>query len=807
MRVSFNWLNEMVETGLSPEELAEKLTMAGLEVEKIEHPGERLNNVVVGKVLSVERHPNADKLTVCRVDSGPGELQIICGAPNVRAGAKIALGLVGAVLSDGTTLQKLRKTRIRGVDSQGMICSERELGLGSDAAGIIILPDEYEVGQSLASALGLDDAILVIDVTPNRPDCLSVLGVAREAAAILRREVKPLPSGIVESDDPSSMYASVVTGDFDLCPRYCARVLTGVTVGPSPPWLRQRIELCGVRAINNVVDVTNYVMLEMGQPLHAFDLEKLREHRIVVRTAVRGETILTLDGQDRRLHPDMLVIADAHRPVAIAGVMGGANTEVDQETTSLLLESAYFTPSSVRRTSRELGLSTEASYRFERGADPEAQAFAATRAAELIRSIAGGEVKRGVIETAGKIPLSPEVPVRNRRVNLVLGTSLPEAEIESIYRRLGIEILRKEKDAVVLRPPSFRRDLVEEIDFVEEVARLFGYDRLPQPATRATVGTTRRDPWQTFEELTKNVLTGFGFFEIISSDLISERRCRQIVDMLFETPVEALRVLNPVSEERNVLRPSLIPGLLESVARNQAQKRETIRLFEIGRTRHRAGKGEAVERASLCLGMTGCSQESAWDSSPREADFYDMKGVVESYLSRLGIKQVTFGPARKELFHPGRIASVSANGKEIGCFGELSGTAYEAFDLRPRVIVCEVDAQLLAASVDFSLTFRKLPVFPGSSRDIAIIVDEGTTYEDVLAALRKKTPGILEGIELFDVYRSEQMGAGKKSMAFSLKYRSKVGTLTDEEVEAAHSAIKSALVRTLACEIRERKEG
>jgi len=803
MRVPYKWLNEFVETALSPEELAEKLTMAGVEVEKIERPGQKFDNVVVGKVVCVQRHPNADKLTLCRVDSGRGELQIVCGAPNVRAGAKVALGFVGAVLANGMTL---RKARIRGVDSEGMICSEAELGLGEDAAGIIILPEECEVGRSLASVLGLDDAVLVIDATPNRPDCLSLLGVAREAAAILHKEVEPIPSVVAESDAPSSEYASVTTEDFELCPRYCARVVTGVKVGPSPAWLEQRIELCGVRAINNIVDVTNYVLLEMGQPLHAFDLDKLKEHRIIVRKAVRGETIVTLDGQEQRLSPGMLVIGDARRPVAIAGVMGGANTEVDEETTSILIESAYFNPSSVRRTSKELGLSTEASYRFERGADPEAQAIAATRAAGLIRAVGGGEVKRGVIEVSRGVPRRPEVAVRTSRVNLVLGTCLPEAEVESIYRRLGIEILKKEKGTLILRPPSFRRDLVEEVDFVEEVARIFGYDRIPTPTTRARVGITKRDRWQAFEQITKNVLTGLGFFEIISSDLVSERCCRQIAGLLFDTPVEVLRVLNPVSADKTVLRPTLLPGLLECMARNQTQKRDTIRLFELGRIRLRRDGGEAIEKASLCLAMSGWDQEKAWDLSPREVDFYDMKGVVESYLSRLGIGSVSFGRVQKGLFHPGRSASVWLEGLEIGFFGELSETARGAFDLRQGVVACEMDADAVSRLMDFSVRFQKLPVFPGSTRDISIVADEETTYEQVLSAIKKNRPEILECIELFDVYRGEQTGPGKKSMAFSLKYRSNLRTLTDEEVEAAHSAIKMALRRELDCEIRERKE-
>ncbi len=792
----------MVQTGLSPEQVAEKLTMAGIEVEKIERPGEKFKNIVVGKVLSVERHPNADKLTLCRVDSGRGEFQIICGAPNVRAGANVALGLVGAVLANGVTL---RKARIRGVDSQGMICSEVELGLGEDAAGIMILPDELEVGQSFASALGLDDTILDIDVMPNRPDCLSIAGIAREVAAILDLKVKPIPCEAAESAEPASNHASVETRNLDLCPRYCARVVTGVKVGPSPAWLKQRIELCGVRPINNIVDITNYVLLEMGQPLHAFDLEKLIERRIIVRTAAKGETIVSLDGEERKLNPQVLVIADAKRPVAIAGVMGGANTEVDERTTSVLIESAYFTPSSVRRTSRELGLSTEASYRFERGVDPQGQALAATRAAELMRRVAGGEVKKGVIEVAGGVPVCGEVRVRNGRVNLVLGTSLAAAEIENIYSRLGIRVVKKEGDEVFVLPPSFRRDLATEIDFVEEAARIFGYDRIPMPAPRPKVGTVRQDPRQTFECLTKNVLTGFGLFEIITSDLVSERHCRQIVDLFFDSPVEVLRVLNPVSAERNVLRPSLLHGLFEALARNQSQNRERIWFFEIGRIYRRGEKGEAIQRQTLCLGMTGGSQERSWDSPAGEVDFYDMKGAVEAYLSRLGIAQVNWRPAQKPLFHPGKGAWVLSRDREIGCVGELSPGAYRTLDLRPTVGVCELDAEALLELMDFSVTFEKLPVFPGSSRDISLIVEEGVSYEEVLRALARKKPEILEGIEVFDVYRGEQIAAGKKSMAFSLKYRSKHGTLTDEEVEAAHSAMKLALMEELACEIRERK--
>lgn len=803
MKISFNWLSEMVDIGISPEELADRLTMSGLEVGKIDHPGQKLDKVIVGRVLSVERHPNADKLTVCRVDSGQEVLQVICGAPNVRASANIALGLVGAVLAGDT---KLRKVRIRGVDSEGMICSEAELGLGEDAAGIIILPEELKVGQSLASALGLDDVILDIDVGPNRPDCLSTLGIAREAAAILGEKIPSVSAEIVEANDPASHYASVETHDYSLCPRYCARVITGVHVGPSPHWLKQKIELCGARSINNVVDVTNYVMLEMGQPLHAFDLAKLNEHRIVVRTAATGETIVTLDEQERRLSPDILVIADAHRPVAIAGVMGGANSEVEQTTTSILLESAYFNPSSIRRTSRTLGLSTEASYRFERGADIEAQALAATRAAELIRQLTGGEVKKGVIEASSGIPPRLEVRVRNSRVNKVLGTSLQDNEIEEIFTRLGIQSQGREGDTLKLLPPSFRTDLSSEIDFIEEVARIYGYERIPTPATRVKVGAAARGPWQVFEDLTKNVLTALGFFEIISSDLISEQQCQKIAELLFDSGVEVLRVLNPVSAEKDILRPTLLPGVLDCLGRNQSLNRDTIRLFELGRIRRKNGAGEPEERASLCAAVTGTSQHPSWDVSSRNADFYDMKGVLETYLLRLGIRSVAFQPTKKSLYHPGKCAVVAAGKVQIGHVGELSIPAYRSFDLRPPVIVCELDAESLLGMMDFSIRFKKLPIFPGASRDISVIVEEPVTYEEVRRVIERNRPEILKSIEIFDVYRGEQIGAGRKSIAFSLRYRSEHGTLTDEEVEAAHSAIKKALTTGLACEIREGKK-
>lgn len=803
MRISFNWLKEMVDIASSPEELAERLTMAGIEVGKLDRPGEKLDKVIVGRVLSVERHPNADKLTVCRVDSGQGVLQIICGAPNVRANANIALGLVGAVLAGGN---KLRKVRIRGVDSEGMICSEAELGLGEDAAGIIILPEGLKVGQSLASVLGLEDVVLDIDVMPNRPDCLSTLGIAREAAAILGKKIPSVSAEIVEATDPASRYASVETHEYSLCPRYCARVITGIHVGPSPDWLKQKIELCGARSINNVVDVTNYVMLEMGQPLHAFDLAKLEEHRIVVRTAAAGETVVTLDGQERRLDPGILVIADAHRPVAIAGVMGGANSEVEQTTTSVLLESAYFNPSSIRRTSRNLGLSTEASYRFERGADIEAQALAATRAAELIRQLTGGEVKKGVIEASSGIPPRLEVRVRNSRVNRVLGTSLQDSEIEGIYGRLGIQSRGREGDTLKLLPPSFRTDLRSEIDFIEEVARIYGYDRIPAPGTRVKVGTAAKDPWQVFEDVTKNVLTALGFFEIICADLISERQCQRIAELLFDTGVEVLRVLNPVSTEKDILRPTLLHGVLECLGRNQILNRDSIRLFELGRIRRRNGAGEPEERASLCAAITGMSEHPSWDLSPRNADFYDIKGVLETYLSCLGIRSVAFQPTKKPLYHPGKCAVVAAGKVEIGHVGELSIAGYRSFELKAPVIVCELDAESLVRMMDFSIRFKKLPVFPGASRDISVIVDEPVRYEEVLRVIEGNRPEILKSIEVFDVYRGEQIGSGRKSIAFSLRYRSEHGTLTDEEVEAAHSAIKKALTTGLACEIREGKK-
>ncbi len=806
MKVSYNWLKEFVEVDVSAEELAEKLTMAGLEVERVEYFGRHLEGIVVGKIMSIERHPNADKLVVCDVDVGKERLQIVCGAKNMKVGDKVPVAFPGQRLRSMKTNEyiELKRAKIRGVESQGMMCSEVELDLGDDAAGLMILPEDLKMGEDFAKAMNLHDAVFNIDVTPNRPDCLSIIGVAREAAAILGKNLAVEEPRLDEKGKDIGEWTSVTIEDYDLCPRYAARVIADVEIKSSPLWLQQKLEKAGIRAINNVVDVTNYVMMEMGQPLHCFDYDKLRENRIVVRRARKGEKILTLDAVERELTDDMLVIADAERAVAIAGVMGGGGTEIDNNTKTILLESAYFNPSSVRRTSKRLGLVTESSYRFERGADPDAQVKAADRAAQLIGELSGGKIQKGVIDVREKGFVPSKVSVRVQRVNDILGTKLSQSEIESILSRLNFAVVKSAEGVIEVEAPSYRVDLQREIDYIEEVARIYGYENIPTPISMCKIINKEPNVVQKFEEFSKNILTSFGFYEIIGCNLISKKSIEKIRSLFFEEKVRPLEVLNPKSAELNVLRPTLVVGMLEAVGRNEHQNRENIRIFEIGHI-HLGGDGEfPLERRQLSLALTGKRGYESWNTKYGDANFFDLKGIIEEYFERLDIHNYNFSELNNSFFRRGSSCTIWIGDEIVGAMGEVGSELCEYFDIKTRVFLAEINCESLYSYVNLPKLFRKLPVFPGTSRDIAIVVEEELSYEEVFKVFDKVNVEILEGVRLFDIYRGKQVGKGKKSLAFSLQFRSESRTLKDEEVEKAFSTIRKKLIDELGCEVRER---
>jgi phenylalanyl-tRNA synthetase beta chain len=801
MKVSLNWLKEFVDIDIDPEELGERLTMAGLEVDKIDYIGKGLEEVRVARIKSIRQHPNADKLVVCEVDKGTETVQIVCGAKNMKENDKVALASPGTTLPNGL---ELKKAKIRGEVSFGMMCSLTEMCLGEDHSGILILPEDAEIGRPVTEVLGLDDIVYDLEITPNRPDCLSILGVAREVGAILNKKVRVPEINAGGSSKSAAEWTSVTIEDYDLCPRYAARIIDGVKLGTSPEWMRRKLEACGVRAINNIVDITNYVLLELGHPLHAFDYHKLSENRIVVRPAVNGEVITTLDEEERKLTPDMLVIADSFKPVAIAGVMGGANSEVGERTTTVLLESACFKPSSVRRTARQLGLSTEASYRFERGADPDIQIIAADRAAELMAQLAGGTIASGAID-ANKGPVEKKsVTLRVKRLNDLLGTTLSQGEAEEIFRRLQIETTAPDSEKIEAQIPTFRVDIEREIDLIEEIGRIYGYENIPTPQSRASVAATPPNTVFEFENETKRALTGLGLYEIINCNLINRKSLERIGDRFFDSE-KLLSVLDSDSSEQNLLRPTLLVDALNTVARNLNQHQTDIKLFELGRVHVAAEKKGELPNEMLLLGLALCGLRSAgsWGSKQGEIDFFDLKGVIEKYFESINVTEAEFKPDADPFFRAGMGASIMLDETKIGIAGEVSRDVREKFDIKTRVFVAEIDTRPLLAYQKQYAGFEQLSMFPSTSRDIAMVVDQSVSYEQIMSVMDQMRRGLVSSIELFDCYRGDQIGTGKKSLAFSITYKSTDRTLTDEEVEKNHAKIIKRLVRELNCEIRQ----
>jgi phenylalanyl-tRNA synthetase beta chain len=797
VKIPYRWLREMVETDASAAEVAERLTMAGIEVAGVTARVTGLQGVVVAQVGEVTPHPAGGPLTVCRVSTGEQDLCVVSGAPNVRPGVRAALALPGAALPGG---RRIEAAMIRGVVSQGMLCSESELGMGEDGAGIVLLDPDAPVGADLVAYLGLDDPILEVEVTPNRPDCLSVLGIAREVAALTGGRVRP-PSTAVDEGDPDAVRLTAVSvEDPELCPRYAARVILDVTVAPSPAWLRERLRAAGLRPINNVVDVTNYVLWELGHPLHAFDYDGLREHRIVVRRARPGETVVTLDGQPRALAETMLVIADAERAVAVAGVMGGANTEVGVATRRVLLESAHFKPGSVRHTARSLGLSTEASYRFERGADVEGVGEALDRAAQLIARLGGGHVARGAVDVY-PVPRAPiAVDLRLARVRRVLGACPSQEVVAGILRGLGFPLDPRDGGFHV-RVPSFRRDVSLEDDLVEEVARIWGYGEIPSTIPSGTLRLTRRPRHLVAHDTIRRVLAASGCREAVTLALIDPAHLAHLGWDVGDPRVVTLR--NPLAADRSVLRPTLVFGLLEAVRTNVRRQAADVRLFELGRVFEAEGPGQlAREETRLGIVLTGARDARAWFGGKARVDVFDVKGMVENVVEALGQEAVGATLASVPYLEEGRAGTLMVGEVPVGVLGELHPDVQRAFDLPAPVFVAELSLDRLGAVPERPSVHRPLPRFPGVQRDLAVLVSAAVSAEEVGRAIRTLANPCLKRVVLFDVYAGEQVGAGRKSLAYALWYQADDRTLTDPEVNLVHGEVVERLRQALGAEVR-----
>ena len=803
MKVPVSWLNEYVDVSdLSVKELSDKLTFSGVEVEGIEEVGVTLGDLfVVGEVLTSEAHPNSDHLHVCKVSDGAQELQIVCGAPNCAAGIKVPLAKIGAVVPEGGFT--IKQAKLRGVASFGMLCSARELKLSADHAGLMVLDPALRAGTPMRDVLPPPETVLDLEVTWNRPDCLSIIGIAREFAALLKRPLQ-LPSvDFRECGEPVEQFAKVRVEDPVKCPRYTARVMTDVKDGPSPAWMQRRLELCGVRAISLTVDVTNYVMLEYGQPLHAFDYRTLAERTIVVRCAKAGEKIKTLDGVERTLDTSMLVIADAAVPSAVAGIMGGAGSEIAVGTEHVLLESALFDPASTKFTAAKLGLSTESSRRYERGVDPDLADWASRRAVALLAEHGQAKVAKGVIDVDGRRFKHGEVTLRFKRARAMIGVALPEDEMVGILTSLGLAVTTRDAESASFKIPSFRLDLTLEADLIEEIARMHGLDEIPDVMPDLTAVSTLDDRPFYARARCRQVVLGMGFSEAMHYSFLSA----QELDAFDPRGAARRAVLpNPVSADYGVLRDSLLPQLAGSLGRNASRQVESAGLFEMGRVFFADADGNPGEEERVSLGLMGPFGRSAIErrrAVSNEESLLWLKGAVETLVASLHAGTVAFERCEHPAMEPGWAVEIALNGKAVGCMGLVSAALRHQWRMTSPMPLAELRLAPLLCGVATVAAVKPVPQYPAVRRDIAFVSDASVTHRDVVETIRKAGPLELTGIELFDIFQSKEIGKGKRSMGYALAFRSPDRTLTDHEVNEAFAKIVQALKSELKVDVRE----
>lgn len=802
MRVPFGWLSEWIPLEMSPEVLAEQLTMRGLEVDAIERRGPDLAELRVGRVLERAPHPDADRLTVCLVDVGDATpARVVCGAPNVAAGQKIAFAAPGARLPDGT---RIRRSKIRGVASQGMICSEAELGIGADASGILVLPQGARVGAPLSEEIAPGEVVLEVALTPNRGDCASLLGIAREVRAHFGGELRLPETAPVEGSRPAADFVRVAIDDPAGCHRYVARVVHSVRVGPSPEWLVHRLDALGLRPINNVVDVTNLVLFEFGHPIHAFDLATLRGAGIRVRCAREGEKLVTLDGDDRELDPADLVIADEERAVAVAGVIGGAETEVRAGTTSVLIESAHFLPMRVRRSARRHGLATEASYRFERGVDRRGPRRAADRAARLIRELAGGEVCAGVVEALGSPPeMTEEIRLEPQRANRLLGTRIGADEIRALLGRLDIECRPGEDGADLCRIPSYRNDLHQPEDLVEEVGRSYGYERIDTTLPRAPVEPVTAPPHRTMTERARDALRAAGLIECMILPFLRSDDLDRL-GLGGEDPRQRLvEIANPVLEDEARMESTLVPGLLRAAQRNLSRQTGEVRLFNLSRLFFARPEGELPEeRLAIAAVLTRGQRARWWAGEENVPLFFEAKGVAERVLHELGRVADAATGCAEPYHHPGASSPLRVAGRTVGSVGELHPDVAARFEIDAPCAVLELDLSTLSELEPPARRYAAVSRQPQVTRDIAVLLDEETPAGEVLAAIRATAGADLVAVDIFDLYAGRGVPAGRKSLAFRLVFRRHDRTLVDAEVTRLVDRVVNMLTRRFGGELR-----
>ena len=819
MKVTLNWLKQYVDFDRSPEQLSERLTMLGLEVEGVHKVAGQFEGVVVAQILTKDKVPGSDKLSVCKVNDGKGERTIICGAQNHQPGDKVPLILPNFALPLKAGEKEpfvIKERKVFGITSQGMMCSPQELGLPDDVDGLLILPADAPVGKSFAEYRGAagGDVVYDLEITPNRPDWNSVIGIAREIAALTGNPLKVPGIRDQRSGEKVQDLVAVRIDDAELCPRYTARVIKGVKIGPSPEWLRSTLEKVGIRSISNVVDVTNFVMLEIGQPLHAFDYHLISRSRrgdeaekptIIIRRATQGEKFKTLDNVERTLNADMLLIADEQKGIALAGIMGGQNTEINDHTKDVLIESAYFNPTNIRRTSKTLGLRSESSYRFERGADVGICDWASQRAAQLILETAGGQLAESVVDAYPKPATPKQISLRHQKVGELLGVSISAEEQVRLLKNLGFQPVSFGEGAnATFEIPTFRVDMKRDVDLIEEIARLHGVEKIPATPPRGAIGSNAYDTVHDQIAEARRILAGLGLNEAQGQTLVSNAECRT-------QTAELVPLANPLSSDMDVLRPSLLPGLIHSLRHNVSRKNYDVALFEVGRTFQRAavaqpaGQGGVKEERRIAIAITGQRNPLFWSGGEREAKFdvYDLKGVIEEFFDQFGLRGMTYNRRAEstELFLES--ATIQLGKQQLGEFGQLVPALAKKYDLRDAVFLAELNLDLLLARRNPSKSFKSIPSLPSIRRDVAMLVPEATTHDAILQIVKQTKPANLESVELFDVFRGKNVPEGQKSLAYAFTYRNAEKTLTDAEATAAHEKLVEQFKKVLQATVRE----
>lgn len=796
MLVPIKWLKDYVDIKADPKDFSDAMTMSGSKVEAVSETGKDIENVVVGKILKVERHPDADKLLVSQVDVGTEVLQIVTGATNIREGDYIPIAKHGSTLPGGV---KIKRGKLRGVESNGMMCSAQELAIELEdlpqdmLEGIYILDGEYPPGTDIKDVLGLDDAVVEFEITTNRPDCQSIIGIAREAAATFSNTLKYPEVTYKENGENINDYLSIQVKNNELCPRYSARMVKNAVIKDSPPWMQERLIKSGVRPICNIVDITNYVMLELGQPMHAFNYKDLEDKKIIVRNAMPGETLKTLDETERKLDESMLVIADGEKPTGIAGVMGGYGSEIESDTDTIVFECANFEPINIRLTSKKLGLRTDASSRYERGIDPELVTMALNRACSLVEQIGAGEI------VGGKIDIYP-VPKIRRKLNLNVNAvnefigvnDITEGMIVKYLTSLEFEVEGTEDLEVTV--PTFRDDVEGSADLMEEIARLYGYDKIPVKLMDTTFTQGGKDYRQRVRDMAKSNMAAQGLYELVTYAFASPAVYNKI-NLKAENPLRnAIKLLNPLGEDQSIMRTTMIPNMLGVISRNYNMKISEGQFFEISKVYladELTLEKLAEERETLAIGMYG------------NLDFYDLKGVTENLMDEFHIEKYRILSSNNDSMHPGRTAELLINNRRIGCLGEVHPEVLEKYDIPVRVYIAEFNFEEILRQCNMDIKYKTLPKYPSVERDIAIVVAEEITAGQAEEIIRNKGGKLIEDIKLFDIYRGSQIKEGYKSLAYSIVYRSDEKTLSEEDITKVQNKIVNSLVNQVGAELRQ----